>query len=88
MHIRWEPLLFRGKGEKEITMNNQNTYIYEYMYFLFIGSRERAKHKAVKYISVRMNEWIGIKEEYGISNEWQNKFERGKMQWHWRIAWL
>ncbi len=42
MHIRWESLLFRKKRGEEVTMNNQNTHIYEYMYFLFIGSRERA----------------------------------------------
>ena len=28
MHIRWESLLFKGERKKEITMNNQNTYIH------------------------------------------------------------
>jgi hypothetical protein len=47
MHIRWEPLLFGRRREKEDTMNNQNTYICEYMNLLFIGSRDRANTRQI-----------------------------------------
>ncbi len=48
MHIKMGTSEYLGRKGEGKTMNNQNTHIYEYMHFLFIGSRERDKHKAVK----------------------------------------